>query len=73
MSVKSQLAYSSASEAERSQQGPSRLGLAVTLHRSSTASWKTSGPVTGLGGFNERPMPGMYEQVYLVKLSDLFF
>ncbi len=25
------------------------------------------------GSFNERPMPGMCTQVYLVKLSDLFF
>jgi len=24
-------------------------------------------------GFNERPSPEMYGQVYLVKLSDLFF
>lgn len=76
--VKSQLAYSSASEAERSQQGAERSQFRPG-ERSYPApipqkpAEKREGRGQDLGGFNERPEPGMYTLVYLVRLSDLFF
>lgn len=78
VSVKSQLAYSSASEAERSQQGAERSpvpawGEELPCTNTAKPAEKREGWGQDLGGFNERPKPGMYTLVYLVRLSDLFF
>lgn len=71
MSVKSQLGYTSASKSECSQQftpGESGYPAPIQYHQ-----LKNEWAGDRAGGFNERPMPGMYVQVYLVKHSDLFF
>lgn len=74
--VLSQLAYSNVSQAERSLQGPSSLGensyFAPIQHRQLKNEWASDRAWEGRCS-NERPTPGMYTQVYLVKLSDLFF
>lgn len=69
----SQLAYSSASEAEPNGRVPPCLEKNSYLAPIHILQLKNEAGCGQSWGFNERPVPGMYGQVYLVKISDLFF
>lgn len=69
----SQLACSSTSEAEPHGGVPPCLEKTVASHQSISCGYENECAGDRAGGFNESLMPGMYGQVYLAKISDLFF